>query len=126
MILAAPNESIVLQAIGGRDELASGHTDNFFVRQANHIGKTLVAVKDTAVGNERGCAFAHFLKQHARGVVGAAKSINLIALRTVHDEGIDFATADGFESLLRLTQLLSQLPYFGEDQKSVVEGKRVD
>src|SRR4029079_8842215 len=89
-----------------------------FVRQTNHVGKTLVAVKDAPVGNERGGAFAHFLKQHARGVVCAAQGIHLIALRTVHNQGVDFTTADRLERFLRLPQLLSLLLDLGGFSRS--------
>jgi len=38
----------------------------------------------------------------------------LIALRTVHNQGVDFTTADRLEGFLRLPQLLFQLLDFGE------------
>ena len=87
----------------GQHERSQRLPDDPLLRDAEHAGKSSVAVKNRSVLAERDGAFLDLLDQHLIRAIGALQRVNSLLFRlATHDQSVDLAAADRAERLLTL------------------------
>ena len=62
-------------------------------------------------------AFAHTFDEGAVGLFSALEGVDLVAVGAVDDEGVNFAGADGAESVFKLGEACTKIEEFDAGRK---------